>query len=74
MYGDQVTPSMEYAISETNRRREIQEAYNKANGITPTTITKKVAEILEISTHKEDNKGTRRLSAIGRRELVEKLN
>ena len=74
MYGDHVTPSMEYAISETNRRREIQEAYNKANGITPTTITKKVAEILEISTHKEDNKGTkRRLSAIERRELVEKL-
>lgn len=54
MYADEVTPSMEYAITETERRREIQEKYNAAHGITPKTITKDVAEILEISTHKED--------------------
>ncbi len=55
MYADEVTPSMEYAITETERRRELQENYNAAHGITPKTITKDVAEILEISTHKEDS-------------------
>lgn len=74
MYADSVTPSMEYAISETNRRREIQEAYNTANGITPKTIVKDVAEILEISTHKDDKKGPkRRLTAIEKREMIENL-
>ncbi|MCL2462363.1 MAG: excinuclease ABC subunit UvrB [Defluviitaleaceae bacterium] len=46
MYADGVTDSMRRAISETNRRRAIQEAYNEANGITPTTIVKKVHEII----------------------------
>ena len=74
MYADSVTPSMEEAISETNRRREIQEAYNKANGITPQTIVKNVAEILEISSHKEDRKIPRnRLSDIEKRMEIEKL-
>lgn len=73
MYADSVTPSMEYAISETNRRREIQEAYNTANGITPQTIVKDVAEILEISTHKDDKKPKRRLTAIEKREMIENL-
>lgn len=75
MYAEAITPSMEYAISETNRRREIQQRYNEEHGITPQTIMKKVSEILEISTHKDDKKGgsKRRLSAIERREMVEKL-
>ena len=38
MYADSITPSMERAIMETERRRGIQEAYNAANGITPRTI------------------------------------
>ncbi len=44
MYADELTESMEKAISETNRRRKIQEEYNKKHGITPTTIKKSVRE------------------------------
>jgi len=47
LYGDKITDSMEKAISETRRRREIQMAYNEKHGITPTTINKKVREIIE---------------------------
>lgn len=49
MYADKITDSMRKAISETNRRREIQTAYNEKNGITPTTIQKKVRELIRIS-------------------------
>jgi len=44
LYADQITKSMEKAISETNRRRQIQSEYNKAHGITPTTIKKRIAQ------------------------------
>lgn len=47
MYGDKITESMEKAMSETRRRREIQIAYNEQHGITPTTINKKVRDIIE---------------------------
>jgi excinuclease ABC subunit B len=47
MYADKMTDSMNKAISETNRRRLLQAAHNEANGITPTTINKKVREIIE---------------------------
>lgn len=47
MYADKVTDSMRYAISETNRRRSIQEEYNEEHGITPTTIVKKVFDIIQ---------------------------
>lgn len=47
MYGDRITDSMEKAISETERRRAIQIAYNEKHGITPTTINKKIREIIE---------------------------
>jgi excinuclease ABC subunit B len=49
MYADTLTDSMNSAISETNRRREIQEAYNKAHGIVPRTIKKQIHELLEIT-------------------------
>ena len=54
MYADTVTPSMDYAIKETNRRREKQDGFNKANGITPQTIRKAVHDALVISTRSTD--------------------
>ncbi len=48
MYADQMTPSMQAAISETNRRRGLQLAYNEANGIEPETIRKAVTDILSL--------------------------
>jgi len=47
MYADELTDSMEKAISETNRRRAIQESYNKEHGITPQTIKKSVRDIIK---------------------------
>ena len=49
MYADVMTDSMRNAIEETNRRREIQEAYNEENGITPTTIKKAVRDLIAVS-------------------------
>ncbi|OYP27630.1 excinuclease ABC subunit B, partial [Lachnotalea glycerini] len=49
MYADHITDSMQTAIGETNRRREIQKQYNKEHGITPKTIQKAVRELISIS-------------------------
>lgn len=49
MYADKITESMRVALEETQRRREIQEAYNKQHGITPTTIQKSVRELISIT-------------------------
>jgi excinuclease ABC subunit B len=49
MYADHMTDSMRLAIDETNRRREIQQAYNEAHGITPQTIHKAVRDLIRIS-------------------------
>ena len=54
MYADEVSQSMEVAIKETNRRRSIQEAYNKKHGIVPKTIMKEIREV--ISNNKKDDK------------------
>lgn len=49
LYADEITASMERAIRETNRRREIQTAYNEAHGITPTTIKKDIRDLIDTS-------------------------
>ena len=60
MYADTVTRSMKAAITETARRRSIQDAYNKAHGITPRTIIKGVRDIIEIGAGEEDTRHKRK--------------
>ena len=57
MYADTVTEAMRAAIDETNRRRELQQAYNQAHGIVPKTIKKDVRELIEISRQESENYG-----------------
>ncbi|MDD9271838.1 excinuclease ABC subunit UvrB [Paenibacillus sp. GCM10023248] len=79
MYGDKITESMDKAISETNRRRSIQEAYNAKMGITPQTIAKKVRDVIEAtkvaeqkSDYLADVKGAK-MSKKDRTSLIERL-
>ena len=75
MYADKITDSMKYAIDETNRRRSIQEAYNKEHAITPKTIHKNIRDLIAIThavekeeTHQTDFK---QMTAQQRREAIE---
>lgn len=54
MYGDTITGSMQRALDETERRRKIQEDFNKKHGITPTTIKKNIGEIIQITKKTEE--------------------
>ncbi|MBR6785968.1 MAG: excinuclease ABC subunit UvrB [Clostridia bacterium] len=73
MYADSVTPSMERAITETNRRREKQKKYNEEHGITPKTIVKDVREIIEISAKSDDEKAISKMSKKEREQMILKL-
>ncbi len=75
MYADKVTRSMDAAISETNRRREKQHAYNIEHGITPKTIIKSVRNLLEISGKADDERTETgvKMTASERRLLIDKL-
>ncbi len=55
MYADKITPSMESAIDETNRRREKQVAYNKAQGVDPQPLRKKIADITEMLAREDED-------------------
>ncbi len=75
MYADSETESMRKAIGETNRRRKIQDAYNKANGIIPKTIVKDIRAPIEITSKKEAEKleKAKNLSADQKKKLIDKL-
>lgn len=79
MYADRVTDSMEKAISETERRRAIQIAYNEKHGITPQTIMKKVSDVIEATRVAEQEadylsgKALAKMSKRDRTELIERL-
>lgn len=57
MYADRVTSSMEVAINETKRRREVQDAFNKKHGITPKTIKKEIRDVIRATTAAEEEAG-----------------
>ncbi len=73
MYADHITESMRKAISETNRRRLIQQTYNEEHGITPTTIQKKVRDLISISKKADKNikDMEKDLESMSRKELEE---
>ncbi len=73
MYADCVTPSMERAITETERRRQKQMQYNEENGIIPKTIVKDVHEIIEISAKSDEEKSISKMSRKEREEMIIKL-
>ena len=73
MYADTITESMHRAIEETGRRREIQEQYNKENGITPQTIKKAVRDLISISKEVAKTEKTleKDMESMSRKELEE---
>ncbi len=83
MYADTVTQSMQETITETERRRSIQIAYNREHGIVPKTVIKGVRDIIEIGTGEDNRKGkkgkgrghdgTRRLNATEREKLIAEM-
>ena len=76
MYADTVTGSMQRAIGETNRRRKIQDEYNKAHGIVPKTVVKSIHDIIEIGKAADDaasKKGKEKLTPTQRQKLIDTL-
>ena len=75
MYADTETESMKRAIGETNRRRKIQDEYNKKHGITPKTIVKDIRAPIEITSKKEAEKleKNKKLSKEDKKKLIDKL-
>lgn len=76
MYADTITPSMDRAIKETNRRRAIQEAYNQEHGITPKSIIKEVRDVIEATMAAEsvDEYGIDRIQSMSKKELDEYID
>ena len=74
MYADEITDSMDRAITETERRRAIQMAYNEAHGIVPKTIVKAIPDSIEISDKAENARmNTRRMGKLEREAAIDRL-
>ncbi|MBO5092388.1 MAG: excinuclease ABC subunit UvrB [Clostridia bacterium] len=71
MYADTITRSMKNAISETERRRQVQIRYNEENGIVPKTITKGVYDIIDLG--KKTEKSSRKMSSADKEKLIAEL-
>ena len=78
MYADKITGSMERAISETNRRRTIQQEYNKKHGLVPKTIIKEIRDVIEIGARDKKSLsshsgGEKKMSRAEREKMIEQL-
>jgi len=73
MYADSVTDSMERAISETERRRDIQSRYNAEHGITPKTVIKDVRDIIEIGQKVKNEKPISKMSRLEKEAEIKRL-
>ena len=73
MYADSVTDSMERAISETERRRDIQSRYNAEHGITPKTVIKDVRDIIEIGQKVKNEKPISKMSRLEKETEIKRL-
>ena len=72
LYADKMTDSMEYAIKETKRRREIQEKYNKEHGIIPKTIVKEIRDLIS-NLDENNNKNPTKLSKKEKLQTIDKI-
>ena len=74
LYADKITGSMERAIGETNRRRQIQHEFNQENGITPKGVSKKISDIMQTGGGKESKKSKRKAAEPSAKYSVETAN
>ena len=73
MYADSISDSMKAAIDETNRRRGIQEEYNKIHGITPKTIIKEIREVISNEDNTKTNKEPKKLSKMEKANMIDNI-